>query len=420
MTKLSIPWSNNMDHEYSYAYTELVIRDPKAERHYRTVDPRKLEFRRGTVICLSGNAATDLKSANSFAKMAQTNLDLMFKSKDGKNALDYVDIFGVKYARRSKNYGCGFMTKDFSNQLTNAMLKLLTDQNGHRLPVDQAKQNFSRITFFTYCYGNLCLNDIIDLLNEKLLDLGYTAEEVTSINNASMEVSFAGLNPAENRLPSVRVLSFNDPVVSSDLSYLEANDPKIQNLDGIALHQDPIGQLYGRSRCNATAPSIQVISSNLIDLEHGFHVIYNDHNIKCVSFNKDWKLNPCEINHENFAPSNNAKCTAESMAIATCFGVTHSLNNLHTEVYQPHQWDELVDDLQFNIDSYAPKKLSHLKTEFTSEQIKTMTDYYRRELNNPLPGFRMDDGLTITNKEAGLKTNIDAAPLQYNGDHLKD
>ena len=399
-----------MDYEFSYAHTEMVVRDRAAERHYRTVDLKKLVINpdRATVIGLSGNGTTNLKDANGFAKIIQTNLDLMFKTKDGHDALDYVDIFSVKYATRTKNYGSGYMTKEFADQLTDAIIKILTDSNGRPLPIQQAQQNFARITFFTYCQGNLCLNDIFDLLDEKLIELGYTNEETIAINNASMEVAFAGPNPVENRIPSVRVLSLNDPVVNSDLDYLKAHDPTIQNLNGVALHHDQPGSLYGKQRDDATAPCIQVISSNLIDWEHGFHLIYNDHNIKCVSFNKNWEVNPCEINHQTFVPKN-AKCAAESIAMATCFGVAHSLNNLHAQTYQPQPWHELMEDLQYNIDSYTPKKLSHLKTEFSPEQIKTMTDYYRRELNNPLPGFRMDDGLTI-----------DAAPLQHNGDHLKD
>lgn len=361
-----------LDYENRFAHTEMIIRDLNADSHYRTINPQKLEFRRGTIICLSGNGTTDIKAANGFAKIAQTNLDLMFKTKDGKNALDYVDILSVKYATRTKAYGNGYMTKDFTNHLTDAMIKLLTDKNGHRLPLNQAKQNFSRITFFTYCHGNFCLNDIIDLLNEKLIDLGYTNEEVIAINNASMEVAFAGPNPAENRIPSVRILSLNDPAVSSDLQFIENNDPKIKNLKGMTIHTDGAGYLYGKSRDDATAPSIQVISSNLIDLEHGFHLTYNDHNIKCVSFNKNWELNPCEINHHSYAASNNAKCAAESIALATCFGVTHSLNNLHAEVYQPQPWHELIDDLQYNIDSYLPKKLNKLNPSFTKQkQITT-------------------------------------------------
>ena len=355
-----------MNYDFSYERTELIIRDRTAERHYRTIDPKKLAISsdHATIIGISGNGTTDLKAANGFAKTIQTHLDLMFKTKDGKDALNYVDIFSVKYATKMKNYDSGYMTKVFADELTDAMIKILTDKNGHPLPVDQAKQNFSRITFFTYCQGSLCLNDIVDLLDEKLVEIGYTTEEIIAINNASMEVAFAGPNPVENRIPSVRVLSLNDPVVSTDLDYLESHDPKIQNLDGMALHQDQPGYLYGKHCEDATAPSIQIISSNLIDTEHhGFHLIYNDHNIKCVSFNKNWELNPCEIDNQTFIPKN-AKCAAESIAIATCFGVAHSLNNLNAQTYQPQPWQALIDDLQFNINSYTPKKLSQLNTNF--------------------------------------------------------
>lgn len=354
-----------IDNEFRYAHTELVARDRTSSSHYRTVPVEKLEIRpnRATVICLSGNGTTDLKEANGFGKIAQINLDLLFKTKD-KDPLDYVDILSVKYATRSKNYGSGYMTTEFADKLTDAMVKILTDENGRPLPLDQAKRNFSRLSFFTYCQGNLSLNDIIELLDEKLIDLGYTNEETIAINNASTEVAFAGPNPATNRIPSVRVLSLNDHVISEDLDYLSEHDAKLQNLDGIALHFDQPGELYGKPRANATAPSLQVISSSLVNSYDGFHLIYNDHNIKCVSFNKNWEIRPCEI--ANAAPvAHNAKCAAESIALATCFAVQHSLNNLNAKTYQPQDWQQLTDDLQFNINSYAPGKLSHLNAAFT-------------------------------------------------------
>ncbi len=391
-----------MDHEFSYCYTELIKRDRKAERHYYTRLPEQIDFNnnKAIIISISGNGATNLKSANGFAKIVQTNLDLMFKNKDGKDALDFVDIFSVKYATRTKNYGTGYITTDFANKLTDTLVKFLTDKNGKPLPLDQAQRNFSRITFFTYCQGNFSLNDIIDMLNEKLVELGYTNEEVIAINNASMEISFAAPNSAENKIPSVRILSANDPVVGEDINYLLEHDEKLKNLDGIALHQDQPGHLYGKERFGATAPCLQVISNNFLNALHGFHLVYTDHNIKCVSFNKKWELNPCIIDHENLV-SPNAKCAAESIALATCFAVQHSFNNMCAETYQSQDWNQLIDDLQFNIDSYKPKKLTKLNADFA-------------------PGFRMNDGLAITNEEAALKTNIDAAPLAHNNENIKD
>ena len=70
----------------------------------------------------------------------------------------------------------------------------------------------------------------------------------------------------------------------------------------------------------------------------------------------------------------NAQCAAESIALATCFGVKHSLNNLHAEVYQPQPWHELIDDLQYNIDSYAPKKLSQLNPNFIKQKPATIQE----------------------------------------------
>lgn len=348
-----------MDYEFRYTYSEIGMRDAMAQHCYRVLNPNTLQFNeRPVIIGISGDGAINNKDGNGIAKIIQYHLDLMFKNKDGKNPLDYVDIMGIKYARKSKYDFCGYITKSFADKLTDAMIKLLTDENGQRLPLDQAQRNFSRITFFTYCQGNLSLNDIIDLLNEKLLNLNYSEAEVIAINNASMEVSFEAPNPVDNKIPNVRILSLNDSAVSSDLQYLVSNDEKFKNLNGIALHQDQPGYLYGRPRTGATAPSIQVISSKLLNAFKGFHLIYDDHNLSCVSFNQDWELKPCEINGKTIV-SPNAKCVAESIALALCAGVQHSLDNLTAPTYQPNiHWDNLPAEIQYNIDSYNPKKLA--------------------------------------------------------------
>lgn len=355
-----------MDYDFRYTYSEIGMRDLAAQHHYRVLNPNTLQFsNRPIIIGLSGNGATDNRDANGIAKIIQTHLDLMFKTEDGKKPLDYVDIMGIKYARKIKHDYCGYLTKSFADQLTDAMVRLLTDENGKRLSLDQAQRNFSRITFFTYCQGNLSLNDIIDLLNEKLLKLDYTEAEVIAINNASMEVSFEAPNNADNKIPNVRILSLNDPAVSSDLEYLVCTDEKFKNLNGIALHQDRPGYLYGRPRSGATAPSIQVISSKILNAYKGFHIIYDDHNLNCVSFNKNWELKPCKINGKDLV-SPNAKCVAESIALALCAGVQHSLDNLTAQTYQPNRhWHQLPAELQYNIDSYDQKKLAFPLPTFT-------------------------------------------------------
>ena len=184
---------------------EIGKRNLNAENHWELLDLDNLKFEKPTVLCFSGNATLTNEDANGLAKMVENYLGLMFTPKQDYHLFDHIDILGVKYARLSKNIGC--LDESAVEQIANAIFSLLVDGRGQRLNLQQAKQNMSRITFFTFCAGNQELVKVIGTLNQKLADVGYEADEIYAINRASLEVSYAPENIMYNRIPSVRVLS---------------------------------------------------------------------------------------------------------------------------------------------------------------------------------------------------------------------
>ncbi len=366
----------------------LRISDQDPEKfHMQTIDLEHLDFTRPTVLCFSGNGTTQNKDANGLASQAERYLDLLFKARiinpqTGHEEIiqptDRVDIMSVRYASRD-NYSGGYLTEQSIEQLASAMLRLLTDSNGNRLSLKQAQQNMSRLTFFTFCAGNKELQNVINRLNQKLAQVDYHEDEIYAINNASLEVSYAPYNSLYNRIPSVRVSSKRDYI--NPIRLYESNGiltaEQSANLDGIYLRQDVSGALEGipHDKINplrpslpidtATAPSIQIVSSKLLNtIKHND----NEHYVAILARDKDWNLKPFQGKHI----SPNADCVSQMMAWALCKGVENSMQNFASQTYIPNTyWNEMLDDFQSIINSFSQEQLSvhpHTSTDHTFEK----------------------------------------------------
>ena len=335
---------------------EFGKRNLRAPNHWELLDLDELHFIKPTVICLSGNGTVTNKGANGFAKQAETYLDLMFKNKDGNHALEHVDIMGVKYVV-SPTTAIGSLDETLYEQLSLAMLELLVDKAGKKLDLATAQKNMAGLTFFTYCAGNQELQNIIEKLNEKLALVGYNQKEIAAINQATLEVSFAPLSVGYNKIPSVRVISLKDSMMKT---YLHAELQKLTggqtpNFDGVALHQDEPGTLYGEQTVNATAPSLQVFSTALFNSSAEE---IDEHLVRLTARDEDWNLKP-SYRHgvEHRAP--NADCISQMMAWALCKGVENSIQNFQAATYVPNTyWHELTDDFKSIMNSYGQTKLA--------------------------------------------------------------
>lgn len=337
---------------------ELIVEigklNPHAENDWELFDLSDLEFKKPTVFCLSGNGAINNHNAKNIAKLVETYLDLLFKTKNGTDTLNHVDIMSIKYAPKTTRSDTGSLTDEAILQITDALLALLVNKN-NKIDLNIAKRNMSRVTFFTYCAGDAELQRIFKVLKLKLLNSGYSEEEVIAINRATLNVSFAPLDYRNNLIPSVNVISINDNMVSEHLGHL-LTSRQIENLDGIYLHQDQPGSLYGVVNHKATAGSIQIISSGLINSYTGE---VDDHNVAFVSREKaSWNIKPRNIDGELYQ-AHNADCVSEMMAWALCKGVENSIQNFQAQTYVANTyWDELKPDLKSIIHSYGHEKLA--------------------------------------------------------------
>lgn len=336
------------------------------DTHWELLDLDNLKFEKPTVLCLCGNDTTTNAKANGFVKQAEIYLELMFKTKDGSNVLDNVDLVGVKYDEKNS------MPIQDSEKVANAIFNLLIDKNGKKLDIETARKNMSRLTFFTYCYGhNVLQMDIVDkALNSKLSDAGYSENEINLICNSTLEVSYAPPGWI-NKIPSIRVMSSRDEMFSfPDTSLFENYNKTIDDL-GVSLHEDKPGQIFGEDFDKATAGCIQIVSSGILNdfyqknLNGKKQTVglttedpkRKDHGVYAVARDQNWNLKDAKVDGV-FYHSQNADCVSEMMAWALCKGVENSVQNFISDKYVPNTyWNEMVRDLQSIIDSYDHEKL---------------------------------------------------------------
>ncbi len=326
--------------------------DNPNKHNWESLSLDNLKFERPTVLCLSGDGTVTFEDANGFAKIAENYLQLLFKAKDPKTGeivkpTDKVDILSVKYANN-------ILSQEAKQQIANCIFALLVDENGNRLELEQAKKNMSQLTFFTFCYGHSCLFNIIQKVNVRLQSAGYGENEISAISNACFELCYGHISGVNN-IPSVRIHSKEDETFFTEAPLYNGTSWKY--LDGILLRKNEPGNLNGLSGCvNATAPSIQIESSKLINLHPE---MLDEHGVEAIKLNKDFNLEPY-IDAETGAAysSPNAKCVAQMAAWALCKGVENSVQNFESDKYVPNTYyNDLMGDFKSIMDSFKQREL---------------------------------------------------------------
>lgn len=389
-----------------WAQVEYIKRTPKTVHHAEIVKLEDLKITGPILICLSGNGTVDLPSANGLAKQAETYLELLVKEKNSpEHITDYVDIIGVKYAKLNEEDTLGvYPNSEVEKLVKDTLLPLFVDENKKTHPIDVACKNMSQINFFTYCAGDEVLNRIVETLNRELLLKGYSQEEVNKINNSSVNVSFAPYDFINNHIPSVRVISAKDNVVSDDLNFM-LKAKGLQDLDGIKLLYDKPGQLYGVERGrHTTAGSINIVSGQMLN---GFFTQEDEHNVGFVARDKDWNIR----RRRKDPPSPNADCVSQMMAWALSRAVENSIANYNSKKYIPNNfYNELMAELQSIKDSFSEKDLTFNEEYKKFERQKKFEEFRQKEISRKakkMENFKPDIK-TIQEELKNIKTFTEA------------
>jgi len=376
-SQMAIP-SRIEDNGGKFSKSGCGIRDLSVKNHWKTL-PKKFRIDKPTILCLGGNGTTTSQKANGNCAIAERLMGL--KRNEGITSYNDINIIGFYYGRNKKEDSVGEFSKeelnDFVDQL---LLPLCVGDTGDRLPLYEACKNFSLVTFNTHCHGSKEVNNMINLLNKKLLLRGYSSDETKEIFAHSFQMSYAPIQD-ECCVPSVRFVSMTD---SHNFMLRQVyKDCYGSDLNGIAIKYDEPDKFRGRTALFPHYDTISVYSSRLLNnvdyssqnkLEdavagHNSNIkkVTDEHTIIYVDRDDDWNLTKDSLD----APNAEVMSTLMGYTIAWAMGKSVSTfingnlefpkiskENKEAGIYCLNQ---LNSDLNNILESYKDQDLTYIK-----------------------------------------------------------
>lgn len=356
--------------------------------HWQRLDLDEYEPNKPIIVALSGNGTKTEQLANGFCKRVEKMLELLLKDKsvDGDiKAEDYVDIVGCCYGKDNKYLYCpndegfrelypdinkyaedfpeamdmGNVNNTFSNGeakqfAENVLLSKCLNKDGKRLSIDECQRNLSQVTFFTYCYGDVALNSIMDNFEMALLKVGFDRGEVDKIRDSMSHVSFAR-KEYSRKIPTTFFYAVNDFDIGSinylRKSMLENNCQIKTNL--CKAGEKAFGQTYAEERFgNETTSECLEFAYMGIEDKEDFSDHDADHYIANMDRDDNWDI----INKKKgiYNP------ISQMMSWALCRAVENGLQNSKSTKYiPPMPMEELESELM------------SIYSSFSSEDVRT-------------------------------------------------
>lgn len=249
-----------------YTETRFGIRDLSKPKHWNS-NTSDFYINKPTFINLGGNGTICDSQANGRCSRVERMMGLKAKAKDVSSTYNDVNIISFVYGRDKESDKVGkFTAQEICFYVYTLFLPLFTNEEGERLSLEEACKNFSKIVFYSHCYGSVALNEMLSQLNKSLIELGYSKDEVLTIYSHSIHITYSPLQ-ADSWLPCVAVNSFSD-------SYNQASDMRVwfkrtygYDLNGVALDFGDkyfCKHLINKKECHKT---ISIYTSRLLNTE---------------------------------------------------------------------------------------------------------------------------------------------------------
>ena len=341
-----------------YTQSGFGKRNPKSDNNWTPLELDGYRITKPSIICLGGNGTTDFCKAKRFCATAERWMNLSNHRAGSCFSYDSFDILGFHYGMDSKDDTTGYFSKEYISKIVdNLLLPLCVDKNGERLKLENACKNFTLVTFFCHCHGAREINYILSELNTKLINKGYTAEEVNKIYGQSFQLSYSPM-PDEAWLPSVRIDSFTD---SFNLGLASAfKDAYGYRLNGVAVMFDRKGMFRTTPAAHAHHDKISIYSSRLVNTEEnkGYRNIIDEHTIEVLERNSDWTI----ANN-----AKNAECVSRMGATALARAVANSVKNKkYKEFYPKSPIKSLESSFKTILSKYSEDDLKMVEDKPTS------------------------------------------------------
>ncbi len=309
-----------------YSFGHRVDKTPEHPFGWEVVDVEDINTRQPIVLCFGGNGFTNDKTANGSIKFIERLLGIQQKD-------NYVDIYSINYGgymaserdydKDSRNPAVdertevktGSVTESEKIEIANALfMPLLMDDNGERLPVEQAGKNIRNLNIFTYCYGAEVLSGMLNIVAKKMNKLDYDKLETSAILRQILHISYAPLVNGRYTTNFV-VKSFNDEALGLNFMY-----DFIDGQDDIYFLEDEPQPYLGCGKMILKNNTVTAYTRKIF----GEQSENNEHILNMIARDESWR-------NENHRADTLSRCVAFTLAL----GVVNSAQNQESKKFIP-------------------------------------------------------------------------------------
>ena len=271
-------------------------RDLNSKDHWLPLDVKTYKIVKPTIICLGGNGTTSdnirsgAQKVNAFCRTFESLVGLKLDNPDIYGSYNYVDVVGFHYGRDREDQTAGYFSKNEVEEIVEGiLLPLFVDDKGERLSLETSCDNASLVRFFTHCHGSREINNIMSLLNDKLLLKGFNKEEISEIFECFFQLAYSPM-PDETWVPTVRVESLTDSFNYG--LYRLFKDIYGHYLDGVEIYYDKAGSFRRRTTASARKDIISIYTSRLVNNEENTDMsrIKDEHEILYLERDINWNI----------------------------------------------------------------------------------------------------------------------------------
>lgn len=184
-----------------------------------------VKLTRPTLLIFGGNDTDTMQRASDYAKTARYWLPACDDSNQP------IDIYSVAYtAFRPLKNDCGLYfptTHDYQDFADTFFLPNLT-HNGQRISLEEAKANMSKIAIFAHSAGGFVAENTLNSTRQSLLDIGYSADEITDIFSQIVLVAHSPYSFVTEPIQAVYICPFYDSLGSfaKAMEYITSQEDK--------------------------------------------------------------------------------------------------------------------------------------------------------------------------------------------------
>ena len=175
-----------------YSLGQRVAKSNEYPKKWRDVKPDEIDITKPMVLCLGGNGTVTNKLANGYAKAVQSILGVDTQD-------DFVDIFSLHYGGQEDASIGNVSFEEIEELAKGIFIRRVVDENGERLPFDDACKNMRNVNIVTYSFGANVLKHLMEQTAQYMeYNLGYDEDEISDILKQVLQVCYA---PSVNDMP---------------------------------------------------------------------------------------------------------------------------------------------------------------------------------------------------------------------------